>query len=60
LTSTAFLVTPAWQIVWSGQAHESEERDAEASTERGLEGHVVGVLLPEAQRTPHLGTGGNP
>jgi hypothetical protein len=37
----------------------TEERGADASTERRLERHVVGVLLPEAQRTPHLGTGGN-
>jgi hypothetical protein len=35
-----------------------EEHGADASTERGLEGHVVDVLLPELQRTPHLGTGG--
>jgi hypothetical protein len=47
------------RVEWD-EAHGSEERDAEASTERGLEGHVVGVLLPEAQRASHLGTGGTP
>jgi hypothetical protein len=35
-----------------------EERGADASTERRLERHVVGVWLPDRQRAPHLGTGG--
>jgi hypothetical protein len=36
----------------------TEERGADASTERTLERHVVGVWLPERRHTPHLGTGG--
>jgi hypothetical protein len=40
------------------QRTRTEERGADASTERRLEGHVVGVSLPDGQRAPHLGTGG--